>query len=72
MRGQAVGVGLMALVTATACPHSFGRQGTIDRAVHRDLMDRLRVNCTENELEAFCEDPVSESCLKNCGEPAGK
>ncbi|SEU35899.1 hypothetical protein SAMN05443639_12161 [Stigmatella erecta] len=62
----------MALATTTACPHSFGREGTIDRAVHKDLMDRLRINCTEDELEAFCEAPVSELCLKNCGSPDGK
>jgi len=62
----------MALVTATACPHSFGRDGTIDRAVHKDLMDRLRMNCTQDELELFCEITTSESCIKNCGGPDGK
>lgn len=72
MRWKAVGIGAMALATATACPHSFGREGTIDRAVHKDLMDRLRMQCTEDELEAFCEVPVSDLCLKNCGDPDGK
>lgn len=72
MRWQSVGIGAMALVTATACPHSFGREGTIDRAVHKDLMERLRMNCTEDELELFCEKLTSKMCLKNCGSPAGK
>ncbi len=72
MKWKAVGIGAMALATATACPHSFGREGTIDRAVHKDLMERLRTNCTQDEFELFCEDPTSNMCLKKCGGPDGK
>jgi hypothetical protein len=72
MRWQAVGIGAVTLFIATACPHSFGREGTIDRAVHKDLMDRLRMNCTQDELEKYCENQTSDLCIENCGDPAGR
>ncbi|WP_224245443.1 hypothetical protein [Hyalangium gracile] len=47
--------------------HAFGRDGTLDRAVHKDVLERLRANCTDEEIEDFCADPTSEECLKHCG-----
>jgi hypothetical protein len=37
-----------------------------DRAVHRDLMERLRENCSAAELQQFCADPRSQKCHEHC------
>lgn len=69
---QAAWAGLIALAVTHACPHSFGRGGIIDHAVYKDLMDRLRAHCNQDERDEFCEVPSSEWCLKNCGGPNGR
>jgi hypothetical protein len=57
------------LASALGCPHAFGRGGTIDRAVHKDLMEQLKNgSCSKEDREIHC--PVGgsiEECLDQCG-----
>ncbi len=69
MRWGTAWICVFALVGGMGCPDAFGRDGTIDRAVRKDVRENLRKNCSEDEIEEFCEDPTSEECLKNCGGP---
>lgn len=60
------------LAGLTGCPHAFGRGGTIDRAVAKDVKESLEPipDCTDELLERLC--PVgqvhSEECLRVCGD----
>jgi hypothetical protein len=61
------------LAGLTACPHAFGRGGTIDRAVAKDTqedLDQLQPKCTDQLFEILCpeERPPSEECLRVCGD----
>jgi len=52
---------LLALLLAveTACPHAWGRRGTIDRAAERDMIEYTsRKNCPldEEDWMDFCAD----------------
>jgi hypothetical protein len=60
------------LAGLTGCPHSFGRGGTIDRAVAKDARENLeqpQPKCTPKLLEELC--PVNQEpsarCLQVCG-----
>lgn len=60
------------LAGLTGCPHAFGRGGTIDRAVARDMdenLDPQRRKCTEEVKKSLCPDSQerSEECLRVCG-----
>ena len=56
------------LAGSLGCPHAFGRGGTIDKAMHKDLMEQLEGgHCTRSDLEIFCPPGGDvETCLKNC------
>lgn len=68
MRWKTAGVCALLLAAGLGCPHAFGRGGTIDKAVHKDLMEQLQGGpCTKRDIEHFC--PLGgdvETCLKNC------
>ena len=66
MRWLAVGLCTLVLAVTAGCPHAFGRGGTIDRAVHKDVMERIRQNCTKAEIERYCRSVDSEECLNHC------
>jgi hypothetical protein len=67
MQWRAAGMGTLVLVTSLGCPHEYGREGTVDRAVHKDVKERQRQRCSEEELELFCEDGESPQCREKCG-----
>lgn len=71
MRWMTAGLCALALVGALGCPHSFGRGGTIDTAIHRDVRESLEEDgegCTAEEYEKYCvPDPNTEQCRKICG-----
>jgi hypothetical protein len=54
------------LAMTAGCPHAFGRGGTIDRAVLKDVMERIRQNCTKAEIERYCQNIESEECFNHC------
>jgi hypothetical protein len=68
MKWQRVGVCIVGLMGGTGCPHAFGRGGTVDRAVLADMMELLRENCTQQEIDQYCQDPRSPECQEACGE----
>jgi hypothetical protein len=57
---------MLVLAMAAGCPHAFGRGGTIDRAVLKDVMERIHQNCTKQEIEKYCQNIDSEDCLTHC------
>jgi hypothetical protein len=56
----------------TGCPHAFGRGGTIDRAVAKDVQESLEPipKCTDELRGRICPDgqEPSEECLRVCGD----
>ena len=55
-------VSALLLSLCTGCPRTWGRGGTMDRAMERDLQENLRQSkqpCTLSEAERAerCEDP---------------
>lgn len=59
------------LAGLTGCPHAFGRGGTIDRAMAKDVKESLAPlpKCTSKLLEELCppnQEPSAE-CLRVCG-----
>jgi hypothetical protein len=69
MRWKTAGLCVLALVGSLGCPHSFGRGGTLDKAVRKDVKEGLDTQkCTQEELELYCdEDPDGAECLRECG-----
>lgn len=63
----------MLLAGTLGCPHSFGRGGTIDRAVHKDNVQRvqpgMQYECppADEDVEEFCDSqPDPEECYERC------
>lgn len=59
----------LSLVGTPGCPHAFERGGTIDRAMHKDLMEQLKNgDCTDIDIRRYCGVGMSlEECLDQCG-----
>lgn len=65
---RALCVGAAFLLSLTGCPEEFGKHGRINKAVHKDLMERLRQKCTTEQLNQFCkEGMLEEDSLEQCG-----
>jgi hypothetical protein len=62
------GLCVLSLVGTLGCPHAFGRGGTIDRAMHKDLMAQLKDGkCTLDQINRYCaEGKDLEDCLDQC------
>lgn len=56
----------LVLAMAAGCPHAFGRGGTVDRAVLKDVMERIHQNCTKQDIERYCQNVESEECFAHC------
>ena len=67
MHWRAAGMGSLCLVTSLGCPHEYAREGTVDRAVHKDVMERQQQRCSDEDLERFCTDEDSAQCREKCG-----
>ncbi len=70
MRWRTVGLCVLSLVGMVGCPDTFGKDGALDEAAHRDAVERVRQSgdCTEKEWRQFCEGQEdSEACRKECG-----
>jgi hypothetical protein len=68
VRWQKMGLAVLVLLGTTHCPHSFGRGGTVDRAIHKDTLELHQADCTEEERITACEDRSPEECKEICGE----
>lgn len=69
MRWKNAWVCALSLIGALGCPHAFGRGGTIEKAMHKDLMERVKNGrCTKEERDIYCaEGEDLEECLNRCG-----
>jgi hypothetical protein len=67
MQWQATGVSALSLVAMLGCPDDYGREGTVDRAIHKDVMELQRKRCSQEDLERFCTDADSTQCREQCG-----
>lgn len=71
MRWKRVVACLLSVAGLTGCPHSFGREGTLDRAAAKDTRESLETpECTLKVQEELCPEnqEPSEKCLEVCGE----
>ena len=68
VRWMTAGLCVLSLVGTLGCPHAFGRGGTIDRAMLKDLKERLKDGrCTENDIRRYCAEGMDlEDCLDQC------
>jgi hypothetical protein len=70
MRWRTVAVGALALAGLTGCPDDFGKDGTMDRAAHQDVLELVRKHeCSEKVYKEFCSRgrEQSQECRKKCG-----
>jgi hypothetical protein len=60
------------LLVGTACPHAFGKGGTIDRAVLKDMEESARPlklkDCEPETLRALCHPKKLAECERQCRE----
>lgn len=68
-----VGLLVPLVVDALGCPHTFGRGGSVDRAVHKDTLQGARppesYECplSGEAVEDFCSEQENmEECLQRC------
>jgi hypothetical protein len=58
------------LFVCTACPHAFGKGGTIDRAVLKDMFDNARLldlqDCRPATLHEICLPEKLKECEQQC------
>lgn len=63
---------LWVLFGSTACPHAFGKGGTIDRAVLKDMMESRGppqlTDCGPATLRAICLPEKLVECERQCRE----
>ncbi|XXF78276.1 hypothetical protein P2318_00530 [Myxococcaceae bacterium GXIMD 01537] len=69
MQWRGAGLGMLSLIAMTGCPEDFGKEGRIDRAVHRDVRERLQQNCSWEDFTAKCRPgrEQSKECIEACG-----
>lgn len=68
MRWRTICVCAVSLVAMTGCPEEFGKNGRINKAIHKNLMERLQKKCMPAQIHELCMDEETyEECLKRCG-----
>jgi hypothetical protein len=67
-RQAVLALGGLLLLAATGCPEDWGPDGTNDRAMRKDLKERVEKECPEGKTrEWFCAEPDDEtSCRWIC------
>lgn len=72
MNRNSIALPLWLLLFCTACPHAFGRGGTVDRAVLKDMEEAARplklTDCSPATLQALCHPKKLEECERQCRE----
>jgi hypothetical protein len=70
MRWRTLAVWALALAGLTGCPDDFGKDGTMDRAAHQDVLELMRKSeCSKEVYEKLCARgrEASPECRKACG-----
>jgi len=72
MRRGSIPLWLWVLFASTACPHAFGKGGTIDRAVLKTMMESAEsttlTDCGPATLRAICLPEKRVECERQCWE----
>ncbi|RKG80322.1 hypothetical protein D7W79_08190 [Corallococcus exercitus] len=71
-RAHAVGLWLCVLGSMAACPEVHRPGGKLDRAAHRDTLERIpKPACSSEDYERLCPDDAepTEECIDLCGGP---
>ncbi|HYO54331.1 hypothetical protein [Archangium sp.] len=59
--------GFLLAAMMAGCPHAFGRGGTIDRAVLKDIHENMRhCSLSLEEFEKYCLIEDDERCPPSC------
>lgn len=69
MRWPTAGLWALSVLVLAGCVEDFAKEGRIDKAIHKDVMERLRKNCTDKDIHKYCPAGSEQSveCLKKCG-----
>ena len=68
MRWRTCWLGVLSLVAMTGCPEEFGIDGRVDQAVRKDVKERLKRQCSDEELRLYCGNgKPEETCREKCG-----
>ena len=71
MKRALIAAWTLVLLGGTGCPHAFGRGGTIDRAIHKDVIASLRkADCTPQKVREACGDELYDLCMEECEDPS--
>ncbi|WNG51346.1 hypothetical protein F0U60_49850 [Archangium minus] len=60
---------VLLLTVETACPHAWGREGTIDRALEQDMIEYYSMKeCSLDEKSwmELCNDPSNPDKQRHC------
>lgn len=62
---------MLVLLGETGCPHAFGRGGSIDRAIHKDVIASSRKDdCDPQTVLEVCGDEPYDLCMQECEDPS--
>ncbi|QAT88644.1 hypothetical protein EJ065_7119 [Corallococcus coralloides] len=71
-RAHAVGLWLCVLGGLAACPEVHRPGGKLDRAAHKDALERIHeTGCAEDVYKRLCpgDTEPSKECIERCGGP---
>jgi len=60
----------MALILMTGCPSEFGKDGRVNKAVHKDAVELLLEECDTQIFDIWCDNGRENTpeCIAKCGE----
>ncbi|WP_224372944.1 hypothetical protein [Hyalangium versicolor] len=70
MRWLQVAAGTLAALSLTGCPSEFGKDGRVNRATKKDMLELVRHHCDKDEYERYCGGYKKDTqmCRDHCGE----
>jgi hypothetical protein len=62
MRWLHVAVAVLSVLAISGCPSEFGKEGRVDKAVHKDTQEHLLfiTGCSETRKQEVCEGPLKD------------
>jgi hypothetical protein len=70
MRWHHAGMAMLLLMVVTGCPSEFGKEGRVNKAVHKDMLELSRHHCDDKEYDWYCGGYKKDTqrCRDHCGE----
>jgi hypothetical protein len=70
MRWLRAGVVVLSVMATTGCPSEFGKEGRVNRAAKKDMLELVRRHCDKEEYERYCGGYKKDTqmCRDHCGE----